>query len=157
MDPNWRGSKVVVTKTNFWRFFMYGTSVNPWFWVSIEKAVKAENWLIDLKSKFVPNDPKWCGNTLVVYFRCFHPFLGVCTPPIYSEKRIWPRKKKLRAKNPYFLQNRVTFPPPPPFFSENASGGRSRSWNLFVGSQSRNVLTFDPPRPILRIFYVPDI
>ena len=80
MDPNREGKKVVVPKIDFWRFFMYATSVNPSFCVSIEKAVKAENRLVDQKSKVVPNDPQMVWEHFGGYFRCLQPFLGGFTP-----------------------------------------------------------------------------
>ena len=67
---------------------MYATSVNPLFLVSIEKTVKAENRLVDQKSKVVPNDPQMVWEHFGGVFRCFQPFLG-CFTPISSEKRLF--------------------------------------------------------------------
>ena len=64
---------------------------------------------------------------------------------------------KNRAKNPCFLQNRVTFFFSPPFFFGECVWGSFPLLKPVRGIPIEGVLTFDPPRPILRIFYVPDI
>ena len=72
--------KVVGHKSRNSRFFTLSTSWNAWLCVSIEKAVKAENRLLDQKSKVVPNDPQMVWEHFGDVFRCFRPFLGDFTP-----------------------------------------------------------------------------
>ena len=60
---------------------MYATSVNPSFCVSIEKAVKAENRLVDQNSKVVPNDPQMVWDEFGDVFSVFATFFGWFYPP----------------------------------------------------------------------------
>ena len=64
---------------------MYGTSVDPLFWVSIENTVEAENRLIDKKSKVVPSDHQMVwedfGDVSGGVFSVFSTFFGLFYPP----------------------------------------------------------------------------
>ena len=77
------------TKIDIHDFFTLSTFWNAWLCVSIEKAVKAENRLIDQKSKVVPNDPQMVWEHFGGVFSVFSTFFGWIYP-------------LFRVKNAYF-------------------------------------------------------
>ena len=87
LDPYLCAQTVVLHKSRFWGFFTPSTSWNTWF-VSIEMAVKAENRLIDQKSKVVPNDPQMVWEHFGDVFGVFDLFWVILPPS--------------RVKNAYF-------------------------------------------------------
>ena len=72
--------KWLVTKLNFRDFLLYLHSKNLDFAFLLKRQLRLKIDLSTSNRKLSQMNPRWCGNTLVGYFRCFRPFFGWFCP-----------------------------------------------------------------------------